>query len=90
MYGLVSQERPSLVRGGKYDRRAPELSGTSLVFAFLHAPVSARRARSRSVQNDVVVAANSPLGKGVGHGTSMLVAQPERIPVVWRVVIDGW
>jgi hypothetical protein len=64
------------VPSGKYDRRAPELSGTSLVFPVLHARVSARRARSRSRQFDVVVAANSTLCKGVGHGASMRLAQP--------------
>ena len=71
LYGLggrlLSQDRPSMVRGGKNGRRAPELSGTSLVFAVLHAPVSARRARSRSVQFDVVVATDSVLDKGVGR-----------------------
>ncbi len=75
---------------GKYDRRAPELSGASLGFPVLHARVSARRARSRSRQFDVVVAANSTLCKGVGHGASMRLAQPERLPVAWRAVIDGW
>ena len=93
LYGLggrlPSQDRPSLARCGKYDRRAPELSGTSLVFAVLHAPVSARRARSRSRQFDVVVAANSTLRRGVGswceHASR---TQPERLPVVWRVVIS--
>ncbi len=92
LYGLggtlLSQDRPSLVRGGKYDRRAPELSGTSLVFAVLHAPVSARRARSRSRQFDVVVAANSTLGKGVSHGTSMRLHNLG--PPVWRASQGTW
>ena len=81
---------PCLARRDKYDRWALELPGTSGRLAVLHTPGSARCAGASSRQFNVVIAANSILRKGVGQGANKLLGKPERLPVVWRVAIDGW